>query len=128
LQVLRLVELILRAEPNAAPLLRPIVERVIVSVIRAEALPMLLSLQLSVLARLLLGVQSVLADAVTAVGASMGETTDGTLQRLLDVWLDKMGLITQPERRKLLALALITLLAPDERRFCGLILAVSEVI
>ncbi|XP_059487451.1 importin-11 [Neocloeon triangulifer] len=128
LQVLRLVELIMRAEPAAAPLLQVLIERVIMSVLRAEALPILMALQLSVLARLLLGPQNVLADAVNSVAVSSGETADSVLQRLLDVWLDKMSIITQPERRKLLALALVTLLSADDRRFCGLLLAVAEVL
>ncbi|CAB3374307.1 Hypothetical predicted protein [Cloeon dipterum] len=128
LQILRLVELIQRAEPAAMSILQPLVCRVICSVLQGDALPLLMALQLSVLARLLLDAQNVIAESINSIAQISGETPDAVLQRVLEVWLYSMNIITQPERRKLLALALVTLLAADDRRFCGILLAVAEVL
>ncbi|KAG8226721.1 hypothetical protein J437_LFUL004371 [Ladona fulva] len=52
------------------------------------------------------------------------------LDKLLNVWLDKMDVVTQLERRKLLGLALSSLLTTGSRivleRFCGILLKVTE--
>lgn len=43
------------------------------------------------------------------------------LERILDVWLEKLSLVSQPERRKLLGLALASLL-PSRLRYIFLFL------
>ena len=45
----------------------------------------------------------------------LGETQENVLNKILDVWLDKMALVTQLERRKLLGLALTSLLTSQSR-------------
>jgi len=49
------------------------------------------------------------------VAQELGETQEIVLNKILDVWLDKMALVTQLERRKLLGLALTSLLTSQSR-------------
>ena len=55
---------------------------------------------------------------------------DDVAGQLLDVWIDKMPCVTQPERRKLLSLALTSLMSTGSplvlRRIYGLLLNVTE--
>ena len=55
------------------------------------------------------------AQVVVKVAQELGETQDVVLNKILDVWLDKMALVTQLERRKLLGLALTSLLTSQSR-------------
>jgi len=52
---------------------------------------------------------------VVKVAQELGETQEIVLNKILDVWLDKMALVTQLERRKLLGLALTSLLTSQSR-------------
>jgi hypothetical protein len=49
------------------------------------------------------------------VAEEICKTQEAVLNRILDVWLDKMALVTQFDRRKLLALALASLLTAQSR-------------
>jgi hypothetical protein len=52
---------------------------------------------------------------IAKVAQGIGETQEVVLNKILDVWLDKMALVTQLERRKLLGLALASLLTAQSR-------------
>jgi hypothetical protein len=54
-------------------------------------------------------------QVVAEVAQGIGETQEVVLNKMLDVWLDKMALVTQLERRKLLGLALASLLTAQSR-------------
>jgi hypothetical protein len=54
-------------------------------------------------------------QVVAKVAQGIGETQEVVLNKMLDVWLDKMALVTQLERRKLLGLALASLLTAQSR-------------
>jgi len=54
-------------------------------------------------------------QVVVKVAQELGETQEIVLNKILDVWLDKMALVTQLERRKLLGLALTSLLTSQSR-------------
>jgi hypothetical protein len=54
-------------------------------------------------------------QVIVKVAQELGETQENVLNKILDVWLDKMGLVTQLERRKLLGLALTSLLTSQSR-------------
>jgi hypothetical protein len=49
------------------------------------------------------------------VAEEICETREVVLNKILDVWLDKMALVTEFDRRKLLALALASLLTAQSR-------------
>lgn len=54
-------------------------------------------------------------QVIAKVAQGIGETPEVVLNKMLDVWLDKMALVTQLERRKLLGLALASLLTAQSR-------------
>lgn len=54
-------------------------------------------------------------QVIVKVAQELGETQEIVLNKILDVWLDKMALVTQLERRKLLGLALTSLLTSQSR-------------
>ena len=71
----------------------------------------------------------------TNVNATISQTDSGSIPsaagRVLDVWIDKMSLVTQSDRRKLLALGLSSLLLPNgsqivHERIYGIIQNVTE--
>lgn len=86
--------------------------------------PMVMSLYLSVLARVLLLDQLAFSQILQKM-----DTTQ-PLEHILDVWIAKMPLVTQPDRRKLLSLALCSLLTVQNdiiyERFNGILLNVCE--
>jgi hypothetical protein len=54
-------------------------------------------------------------QVVAEVAQRIGETQEVVLNKMLDVWLDKMALVAHFERRKLLGLALASLLTAQSR-------------
>jgi len=54
-------------------------------------------------------------QVIVKVAQEVGEPQETVLNKILDVWLDKMALVTQLERRKLLGLALTSLLTSQSR-------------
>ena len=64
------------------------------------------------------------------MGNEVGKISDEVAGKLLDVWMDKMPCVTQPDRRKLLSLALTSLLNSGspvvEQRIYGVLLNVTE--
>jgi len=91
---------------------------------------MLLSLYLSVVSRLLLISEPVFQLGLEYVGSSEGKTTSEVLASIADVMCNKVAYIVQPERKKLISIALLKLMSTCEQvvlhRICGIFLAVSE--
>ncbi|KDR15146.1 importin-11 [Zootermopsis nevadensis] len=128
---MRLVEMCLRASPNiATDLVKPMLPRIFEAIYQGEAYPMVMSMYLSIMARILLCSRDVFSQVIAKVAQGIGETPEVVLNKMLDVWLDKMALVTQLERRKLLGLALASLLTAQSsavlERFCGVLLNVTE--
>ncbi len=71
---------------------------------------MLMSLHLSIASRLLINYKTEFSEFVAELANEMGQSPDQVSGQLLDVWLKKMETVTQPERKKLLSLALASLL------------------
>lgn len=69
-----------------------------------------MSLHLSIASRILLKYANEFNEFVNQLAVELGSTPDKVAGRILDVWLDKMPCVTQSDRRKLLALALASLL------------------
>jgi hypothetical protein len=132
--IMRMVEMCLRALPGSsgAELVQPMLARIIESVYQGEEYPMVMSMYLSIVARVLLCSRESFGQGLSRVAESVGGTQESVLSKVLDVWLDKMSLVTQPERRKLLGLALASLLtaqsSPVIDHFCGILLNITEVL
>merc|ERR1712037_537819 len=75
--------------------------------------PMLMSLHLSILSRLILASHSLFAALCLTSATRIGSNHNDVAGKVLDVWCDKMPCVTAPERRKLLALALASLLTTE---------------
>ncbi|XP_071449865.1 importin-11 [Hetaerina americana] len=128
---MHLLELCLRAEPaQSMELLKPMLPRIFEAVYRGEEYPMVMSVYLSIVARVLLGSRNVFGEMVEKVSQHVSLPQEQVLDKLMDVWLDKMDVVTQLERRKLLGLALSSLLTAGSRvvleKFCGILLKVTE--
>ncbi|XP_069689548.1 importin-11 isoform X2 [Periplaneta americana] len=128
---MRLVEMCLRASPNlSTELVKPMLPRIFEAIYRGEEYPMVMSMYLSIMGRILLCSRDVFSQVIAKVAQNISETQETVLNKILDVWLDKMALVTQLERRKLLGLALASLLTAQSsavlERFCGVLLNVTE--
>nr|CAD7396049.1 unnamed protein product [Timema cristinae] len=130
---MRLIETCLRSAPSIAQeIVKPILPRVFEAVYRGSEYPMVMSMYLSVMSRILLSSRDVFSQVVSIVAQLEDSRAEIILDKILDVWLDKMPLVTQLERRKLLGIALTSLLTVQSsyvlEKFCGVLLCVTEVL
>ena len=97
-----------------------------------RAYPMLMSMHLSIVSRMILSYKNEFHQFINELTQIMGQhsNSDEVSGQLLDVWIDKMPCVTQPERRKLLSLALTSLMSTGSplvlQRIFGLLLNVTE--
>ena len=97
-----------------------------------RAYPMLMSMHLSIVSRMILSYKNEFHQFINELTQSIGQhsNSDEVSGQLLDVWIDKMPCVTQPERRKLLSLALTSLMSTGSplvlQRIFGLLLNVTE--
>ncbi|XP_014671976.1 PREDICTED: importin-11-like [Priapulus caudatus] len=131
--ILRVVELALRLFPrDGARAFAALIPRALASVVDYEDTPTVLSACLAVMSRLVLDGGDALGEAIAEVARRRAQTADAALRRALDVWTDRMGCVTQPERRKLCGLAAAALLAapagPARDKFADLVAIVVEVL
>ncbi|XP_072393190.1 importin-11-like [Diabrotica undecimpunctata] len=109
--LMRLVETFLRASPTlGAETTLPILPRIFEKIYVGESYPMLLSMYLCVMSRVLLSSHEVFTRVLSKLAQSSRETEQVIMCKLLDMWLDKMRHVSQPDHRKLLGLALTNLL------------------
>jgi len=116
LMVLRLVETWSKAGPQNTPqVLETLLLTVLDAVHTGSDYPVLMSLHLSILSRLILVSHQLFSQLCLALsGSTQDQTSHNDIAgKVLDVWLDKMACVTAPERRKLLALALASLLTTE---------------
>ncbi|XP_013780751.1 importin-11-like [Limulus polyphemus] len=131
--VMRCVEVVLRVFPEeGSDLFHPLLSTVLSSLLQNEDFPMVASMYLSLLARVILHNQRVFAKLLQDKASEKGQQTEEVLSSMLDIWLEKMPLVHPVERRKLLGLALTSMITSNvvviHDRFCGLLLAVNEVL
>lgn len=140
LTVLKVAEMCLRvALPERNSLLGvkvvwPILVRVIRSLTHADELPMVLSVQLCMVSRVILRSPDLFLELVAEAApvlAELGGDPARVLARVLDVWTDRMNLVTQVERWKIIGLALAVLLTTQNtvvlQRFPTIILNITEI-
>ncbi|XP_015591574.1 importin-11 isoform X2 [Cephus cinctus] len=114
---MQLVETCLRALPHqGAPLIKPLLNRIFESVYKGEEYPMVMAMYLSIVARVLLISRDIFIQVVNELARYMEgvETNEeDVLGQIVQIWVNRMPLVSQPERRKLLALALCSLLGAN---------------
>ncbi|KAK3886184.1 hypothetical protein Pcinc_009644 [Petrolisthes cinctipes] len=105
--VMRTVEMVLRVLPGpGADLLRPLLPPVMMKVAEADCYPILMSMYLSLLARLVLYSQDAFTWTLNQTITSENRSPEDLLERVVWVWSDKLPLVSPEERRKLCALGL----------------------
>ncbi|XP_012055952.1 PREDICTED: importin-11 [Atta cephalotes] len=114
--VLKLFEICLRTSPQqGAELIKPVLLKIFESVYYGDEYSSVMTMQLSVVARVLLGSRDIFVQIISDLARSIGTETreDIVLGKLIHSWVNAMPLVTQIERRKLLALALCSLLGAN---------------
>ncbi|XP_078221586.1 importin-11 isoform X2 [Callithrix jacchus] len=125
-QVLKVVENALKVNPILGPqMFQPIFPYVFKGIIEGERYPVVMSTYLGVMGRVLLQNTSFFSSLLNEMAHKFNQEMDQLLGNMIEMWVDRMDNITQPERRKLSALALLSLLPSDnsviQDKFCGII-------
>uniref|UniRef100_A0ABI7YL21 Importin N-terminal domain-containing protein n=1 Tax=Felis catus TaxID=9685 RepID=A0ABI7YL21_FELCA len=125
-QVLKVVENALKVNPVLGPqMFQPILPCVFRGIIEGERYPVVMSTYLGVMGRVLLQNTSFFSSLLNEMAHKFNQEMDQLLGNMIEMWVDRMDNITQPERRKLSALALLSLLPSDnsviQDKFCGII-------
>uniref|UniRef100_A0A8B9JDS4 Importin-11 n=1 Tax=Astyanax mexicanus TaxID=7994 RepID=A0A8B9JDS4_ASTMX len=79
--------------------------------------PVVMSVYLGVIGRVLLQNSSFFSALLSQMAIESNQEMDQLLGNMIEMWVDRMDNITQPERRKLSSLALLSLLPSDNRWF-----------
>nr|KAG5694124.1 hypothetical protein BaRGS_005879 [Batillaria attramentaria] len=133
LMILRVIELVLKAFPSEGPhVFMSLLPSILQAMLEEEESCMLLAMHLSIFARLLLQNQEMLWSVIQHIAQRTAKDSWAVLGQLLDVWLDRLDIITQPERRKICGLAFASLLTFNNsvitERFGGIISSTVQVL
>ncbi|NXW83299.1 IPO11 protein, partial [Alopecoenas beccarii] len=125
-QVLKVVENALKVNPVLGPqVFQPLLPSVFRGIIDGERYPVVMSTYLGIMGRVLLQNASFFSVLLSQMACELGQELDQILGNMIEMWVDRMDNITQPERRKLSALALLSLLpslnSVIQDKFCGII-------
>lgn len=125
-QVLKVVEIALKVSPLLAPhMFHPLLPAVFRGILDGERYPVVMATYLGIMGRVLLQNSSFFSSFLTQMASECSQEMEQLLGGLIEMWVDRMDSITQPERRKLSSLALLSLLPSDNGvihdKFCGII-------
>ncbi|XP_063036786.1 importin-11 isoform X1 [Melospiza melodia melodia] len=125
-QVLKVVENVLKVNPVLGPqMFQPLLPSVFRGIIEGERYPVVMSTYLGIMGRVLLQNARFFSLLLSQMACELGQESDQILGNMIEMWVDRMDNITQPERRKLSALALLSLLpslnSVIQDKFCGII-------
>uniref|UniRef100_A0AAQ5Z7C5 Importin-11 n=1 Tax=Amphiprion ocellaris TaxID=80972 RepID=A0AAQ5Z7C5_AMPOC len=125
-QVLKVVEIALKVSPIlGAHMFQPLLPAVFRGIVDGERYPVVMSTYLGIMGRVLLQNSSFFSTLLTQMASECSQEMDLLLGSVIEMWVDRMDNITQPERRKLSSLALLSLLPSDnsviQDKFCGII-------
>ncbi|KAF1670759.1 IPO11 protein, partial [Pygoscelis papua] len=125
-QVLKVVENVLKVNPILGPqMFQPLLPSIFRGIIDGERYPVVMSTYLGIMGRVLLQNASFFSLLLSQMAREFGQELDQILGNMIEMWVDRMDNITQPERRKLSALALLSLLpslnSVIQDKFCGII-------
>ncbi|XP_064413859.1 importin-11 isoform X2 [Latimeria chalumnae] len=113
-QILKVVENTLRVNPVLGlQTFQSLLPSVFREVIHGERYPVVMSTYLGIMGRVLLQNPGFFSSLLSQMALEFNQKMDQLLGNLIEMWLDRMDNITQPERRKLSALALLSLLPSD---------------
>ncbi|XP_039175701.1 importin-11 isoform X3 [Crotalus tigris] len=113
-QVLKVVENVFKVNPGLGPeMFQPLLPSVVRGIIQGERYPVVMSTYLGVIGRILLQNKSFFSLLLNQMACEFNQEPDHLLGHIIEMWVDRMDNITQPERRKLSALALLSLLPSD---------------
>ncbi|XP_025019840.1 importin-11 isoform X2 [Python bivittatus] len=113
-QVLKVVENVFKVNPVLGPeMFQPLLPSVVRGIIQGERYPVVMSTYLGVIGRVLLQNKSFFSLLLNQMACEFNQEPDHLLGHIIEMWVDRMDNITQPERRKLSALALLSLLPSD---------------
>ncbi|XP_033230848.1 importin-11 isoform X2 [Belonocnema kinseyi] len=113
LMVMRLFEACLKASPQqATQVLKPLLPRIFESVYKGEEYPQVMSMYLSIVARVFLNSREMFVEVIRELSRQLGgdANEENVLGQITRVWVAKMPLVHQLEQEKLLALVLCFLL------------------
>ncbi|XP_061116113.1 importin-11 [Conger conger] len=125
-QVLKVIEIAVKVSPVlGSHMFQPVLPSVLRGIVDGERYPVVMSTYLGVTGRVLLQNSGFFFTLLTQMAADLQQEADQLLGSLIEMWVDRMDNITQPERRKLSSLALLSLLPSDnsviQDKFCGII-------
>uniref|UniRef100_A0A667X8W3 Importin-11 n=1 Tax=Myripristis murdjan TaxID=586833 RepID=A0A667X8W3_9TELE len=120
------VEIALKVSPIlGAHMFQPLLPAVFRGIVDGERYPVVMSTYLGIMGRVLLQNSSFFSSLLTQMASECNQEMDQLLGSVIEMWVDRMDNITQPERRKLSSLALLSLLPSDnsviQDKFCGII-------
>ncbi|KAJ8961664.1 hypothetical protein NQ318_021262 [Aromia moschata] len=114
--LMRLVETFIRAAPVlGTETVMPILPRIFQKIYVGEDYPMVMTMYLCILSRVLLSSHDIFTRVLNNLAQAHNETDEATLSKVIDVWLDKMRNVSQLDQRKLLGLALTNLLTTQSK-------------
>ncbi|KAM8886057.1 importin-11 isoform 1-T1 [Spinachia spinachia] len=125
-QVLKVVEIALKVSPIlGAHMFQPLLPAVFRGIVAGERYPVVMSTYLGIMGRILLQNSSFFSSLLTQMASECSQKMEQLLGSVIEMWVDRMDNIPQPERRKLSSLALLSLLPSDnsviQDKFCGII-------
>ncbi|NXU48852.1 IPO11 protein, partial [Turnix velox] len=125
-QVLKVVENVLKVNPIFGPqMFQSLLPLILKGILDGERYPVVMSTYLGIMGRVLLQNASFFSLFLSQMSRELSQELDQILSNLIEMWVDRMDNITQPERRKLSALALLSLLpslnSVIQDKFCGII-------
>ncbi|XP_048394141.1 importin-11 isoform X2 [Stegostoma tigrinum] len=125
-QVLKVVENVLKVNPVLGPqMFQPLLPSVLKGILDGEKYPVVMSTYLGIAGRVLLQNAGFFSSLLNQIALELSQEMDQILGNIIEMWVDRMDNITQPERRKLSALALLSLLPSEnsliQDKFCGII-------
>ncbi|XP_006559929.1 importin-11 isoform X2 [Apis laboriosa] len=110
-------ELCLCASPRqGAELIKPVLITIFENMYREEEVMMTMTMYLSIVARVLWFYKDIFIQVISELTRKMGRNEareDAVLGEIIHIWVNRMPYISQLERRKLLALALCSLLGAN---------------
>uniref|UniRef100_A0AAQ4P8I1 Importin-11 n=1 Tax=Gasterosteus aculeatus aculeatus TaxID=481459 RepID=A0AAQ4P8I1_GASAC len=123
---LQVVEIALKVSPIlGAHMFQPLLPAVLRGIVAGERYPVVMSTYLGIIGRILLQNSSFFSSLLTQMASECSQKMEQLLASVIEMWVDRMDNITQPERRKLSSLALLSLLPSDnsviQDKFCGII-------
>uniref|UniRef100_A0A8C6VX51 Importin-11 n=1 Tax=Nothobranchius furzeri TaxID=105023 RepID=A0A8C6VX51_NOTFU len=125
-QVLKVVEIALKVSPVLGThVFQSLLPAVFRGIVDGERYPVVMSTYLGIMGRVLLQNAGFFSSLLTQMASECSQEMDQLLGSVIEMWVDRMDNITQPERRKLSSLALLSLLPSDnsviQDKFCGII-------